>query len=69
MSMCERCWVDARSDPDKYHALVASRECTPEEQAGELATVCPQCKRHVLHQYTQECMAGCEEPDDGLPDK
>ncbi len=63
MSACEKCWRDAHwpgSDVAvEYAKLVAARICTPEEQAGPEATVCPNCGRRTLHQWTGECMAGC----------
>lgn len=38
MSACEKCWRDARGDPDRYRELLEQRKsnpCSPEEQAGE----------------------------------
>jgi len=65
MSSCEKCWKDAGGDPDKYHRLIQDRlnnPCTPEEQAGEFATICPNCQRKTIHQYTQKCMnVNCKE--------
>jgi hypothetical protein len=63
MSACERCWADAY-DPygdqsARYRALVAERNCTPEQQAGRDADQCPSCKRMTLHQHTGEPMCGC----------
>ena len=55
MSSCEKCWSDSR-ESDNYTELVRSRNCTPEEQAGEDANRCGGCKRMALHQYTHECM-------------
>jgi hypothetical protein len=60
MSACEKCWADSGGGVE-YHYLVSTRNCTPEEQAGEAAQFCPACGRKVLHQYTGECMAGCEQ--------
>lgn len=60
MSACEKCWRQAGGNPDYYRELVKTRSCTPEEQAGLAASVCPECKRQTLHQYTGECMAGCD---------
>jgi hypothetical protein len=69
MSSCEKCWSDAhRPDPyvsvaEEYERLIEERKgeraCTPEQQAGPDARECPTCHRKVLHQYTGECMAGC----------
>ena len=70
MSSCEKCWSDSAYDrmgwngesPSPYHELLKRRngitepECTPEQQAGEDATVCPTCGRKCLHQWTGECM-------------
>ena len=56
MASCEKCWRDARGNPDRYAELVMQRECTPEEQAGPDAERCPVCKRMTLHQHTGECM-------------
>ena len=68
MSSCEKCWRDSRwsdrfwdgKEPSPYRKLLAERvgedACTPEEQAGPDAGVCPKCKRQCLHQITGECM-------------
>ncbi|MFA4971183.1 MAG: hypothetical protein WC683_01125 [bacterium] len=64
MSTCEKCWADAHRDaPEDVSARYArlieerrGRQCTPEEQAGPDATVCPQCGRRTCHQWTGECM-------------
>lgn len=69
MNMCEKCWRDAHDNqtgcaPDEYHRLIRERAdnpCTPEEQAGDDATECPECTRRTLHQHTGECMAGCKD--------
>ena len=56
---CEKCWADAYGDSDRYQRILLSRidnPCTPEEQAGEDATMCPACKRKTRHQYTRICM-------------
>jgi hypothetical protein len=62
MSACEKCWRDAHTDPqvdgvERYRQLVKERNCTPEEQAGQEATQCPNCKRLSVHQITFECMS------------
>ena len=62
MPGCERCWREAGRDPylhkvEEYHRLIASRECTPEQQAGESATKCESCGRVAVHQYVGVCMA------------
>lgn len=64
MSSCEKCWSDAHGDAERYHELVKSRECTPEEQAGEQAFRCPHCRRLTIHMITKEPMCGCYEPSD-----
>lgn len=62
MSACEKCWRDAHRSDDvaaEYTRLIAERKaspCTPEEQAGDDATVCPKCNRKAVHQHTGECM-------------
>ena len=56
-----KCWSDSRGcddSLDEYHRLLKSRTCTPEEQAGPDAAVCPATGRKVHHQHTGECMAG-----------
>lgn len=62
MSSCEKCWQESRF-ADNYHELLNFRKdspCTPEEQAGPDAFECSKCKRMTLHQYTRECMNGCQ---------
>lgn len=60
MSACEKCWSDAGGDPLLYMNLIKNRKCSPEEQAGPGAGMCPRCGRQTLHQYTSECMThGC----------
>ena len=62
MSSCEKCWRDAhRVEPygdisKEYSRLVNERSCTPEDQAGEDATICSVCKRKTIHQHTHKCM-------------
>lgn len=69
MASCEKCWGDAylmsRSNPMKsqtecYQELISTRTCTPEEAAGEDATMCDNCKRKTMHQYAKVCTnCGC----------
>ena len=68
MSCCEKCWSDAHRGPqfsvaEEYGKLIEERKdnpCSPEEQAGPEAGVCPKCKRKTLHQHVKDvCMAGC----------
>jgi hypothetical protein len=67
MASCEKCWGDAYvkslytgySQAECYNKLLKEREnnpCTPEEQAGEDATICPKCGRKTIHQYAKVCM-------------
>lgn len=64
MSACEKCWGDAHrgsqfSIAEEYERLIAARAaapCTPEEQAGPDATVCPACGKRTAHQHTGQCM-------------
>lgn len=60
MAMCERCWADAKAAQrlrgvdqfDEYRRLVAERECSPEQQCGEM---------HLLLDYTdgsRRCRCG-----------
>ncbi len=68
MSACEKCWSDAHSGPyadvpENYARLMKERKknpCTPEQQAGPDFGECGRCGRKTLHQYTGECMAGCQ---------
>ena|SRR3990167_4608383 len=55
MSSCEKCWQDAKGDPYVYERLIKTRQCLPEEQAGLSATICPDCNRLTVHQYTGKC--------------
>ena len=62
MASCEKCWADATLRGVEYSELLRSREargkaCTPEQQAGPGATLCPSCRRMAVHQYVAECMA------------
>ena len=64
MASCEKCWKDATGamtgdTPREYHRLINERNnspCTPEEQAGEYAGICPRCNRKTIHQFTRECL-------------
>ena len=56
---CEKCWEDAGDDYARYCELREERidsPCTPEEQAGRDAGLCPKCKRWAVHQYSGVCM-------------
>ena len=67
MASCEKCWNDAytrtHTNPMKgqaghYQDLINERkenQCTPEQQAGPDATICPSCKRITMHQYAKIC--------------
>lgn len=60
MASCEKCWRDAGGNPGRYRQLIREREgnpCTPEEQAGEGAGICPKCNRKAIHQHCFVCMA------------
>ena len=62
MASCEKCWKDAKGDPERYRELMDERtgtdqECTPEEQAGgEYAGLCPQCNRKTVHCVVERCV-------------
>jgi len=59
MPSCERCWSDSRHADDsqaEYQRLLDERDCTPEQQAGPDAAVCPTCDRSTVHQYAHVCM-------------
>lgn len=64
MPSCEKCWADSytytygtpESRIECYQRLVKERDCTPEEQAGPDAGICPKCKKKSVHQMTHECM-------------
>ncbi len=69
MASCEKCWKDSGGDPDKYRELLKSRYCTPEEQAGIYASVCPTCNRKTIHQYARICTnLSCGETKSDTPD-
>jgi len=62
MTACEKCWSDSYGDAAEYQRRISERNaqqhrCTPEEQAGPDATVCPTCGRRAVHQYAKVCMA------------
>jgi len=59
MASCEKCWAESHGDPVRYHKLILERCCSPEEQAGPDATMCPMCARKTEHQHASVCMAGC----------
>lgn len=68
MASCEKCWGDAymrtytnpgKSQAEHYSALILERKdnpCTPEDQAGNDAKECPECKRKTIHQIINVCM-------------
>lgn len=67
MAACEKCWGDAfdrsrytnKDQAECYKELLAERKddpCTPEEQAGDDAKLCPKCNRLTIHQYAKVCM-------------
>ena len=60
MASCEKCWNDAYGNPETYRQLIWERQdypCSAEEQAGEDAKICNNCKRKTIHQYAKICMA------------
>jgi len=62
MPACERCWRDSAyarfsGDSDAYARLVASRKCSPADQAGPEARLCGECGERTVHQYAGVCMA------------
>ena len=68
MASCEKCWGDAymktftnpsKSQAEHYSDLIKEREenpCTPEQQAGEDARICPKCNRKTIHQIIGRCI-------------
>lgn len=62
MTSCEKCWRDAKGNPDRYAELIESRtgtadECSPEEIAGgEDAGECRHCQRQTVHCVVGRCM-------------
>jgi hypothetical protein len=67
MPSCEKCWGDAytrshtdisKSQAEHYSDLIRERkdnQCTPEEQAGSDAGICPDCERKTVHQIIRHC--------------
>jgi hypothetical protein len=58
--------MDAKMRGIEYSDLVKIRDmsgdtCTPEQQAGEYAGMCPKCNRKTLHQHIHVCMNCGEE--------
>jgi hypothetical protein len=71
MPSCEKCWSDSRSasvrEEFAYSRLLHERQaagktCTPEQQAGEFATLCEKCQRMTRHQHCQICMVCGDDP-------
>ena len=63
MPACEKCWSDAAYG--EYTALVEKRSaeghtCTPEQQAGPDAGLCPRCHRKTLHQHVPDHCMNCD---------
>ena len=64
MASCEKCWSDSftltygtsEDRVEKYHQLIKERNCSPEDQAGSDAELCPKCGRNTIHQITGDCM-------------
>lgn len=60
MPSCEKCWRDARCEPDRYHELIEQRKgnpCTPEQQAGgDDAGDCEKCGRKTVHCVVGRCV-------------
>ena len=64
MPSCERCWSDAGGDADLYAELLIERRddpCSPEDQAGPGAGVCPDCGRRTVHQYVAGFCMNCQD--------
>ena len=65
MVSCERCLEMAQiaahesglEQIEEYRRLVLINDCTPEQQAGRYATLCPKCEAKTVHQYTHQCIA------------
>ena len=57
MTACEKCWKDSGGDHARYKRLLKGRHCTPEEQAGDDAGLCPDCGRRTVHQHTGDCLS------------
>jgi len=62
MAICEKCWTDEAFSGNHtvaYEELLKDRSdspCTPEQQAGDEATICLDCKKKTVHQYIKICM-------------
>lgn len=68
MASCEKCWGDAymrthetpgKSQAEHYTDLIDERKdnpCTPEQQAGKDAKICPKCNRKTIHQMINKCI-------------
>ena len=68
MASCEKCWEDSymrthadpmKSQTEHYHDLITERKdnpCTPEEQAGIDAMICPKCNKKTIHPYVKQCL-------------
>jgi hypothetical protein len=54
MASCESCWRAAGGKADIYHQLLMTRQCTPEQQAGD-GSRCETCNRYTIHQYAKVC--------------
>ena len=72
MASCEKCWRDARGDPDRYVELLAERHespCTPEQQAGGIyADECEVCGRFTVHAHWGRCMVpDCQSRESAPP--
>ena len=75
MPSCEKCWAEAlrisygtsEDQSEVYQRLNKAANCTPEQQAGPDAEVCPKCDRKAIHQIVKCCMScGYEnDKDDG----
>ncbi len=59
MASCEKCWKDSHGSAKHYTELIIKRKnhpCSPEEQAGEDAGICPECNRKTIHQHVHYCV-------------
>ena len=67
MASCEKCWADSGGLPEVYSRLIKERTgiCTPEDQAGVGAQMCPECGRNTIHIYCHCCMACGYKPKEG----
>ncbi len=73
MASCEHCWGMAyrmsmdndKSQAENYSVLIDKNNCTPEQQAGDGAGICPLCRRKTVHVYCKVCMVvGCDHKED-----